>query len=302
MTDEIREAFSQFMKEELTAMSENVSEQYAQNAKNRKNNPFLAFESKDAEKYMGLGRSIDAQLGIRIQNIVFYLARLRYGAAGVPNIVDIQIDTANAKITVVVYYAKCELKKENFLKGRNPCQQTVYINGGIDDEAALKQMKFRGKEADKKRALGSKKFTFDNVDVNVLAALLKEKDKANVDLLFLMVDNALPSVNTFEIKLSGNLDTKNAKSNAGEVATLSTYFSFTKRQSFFASCYGECSDAVKREIKNHGLTESSILKASEFWKMVLPDNGDAALLYSEFIELYKEQFKSSGLEGKIKAL
>lgn len=81
-----RDELSQFIESQLREMARNVVSKSAGNIANRANNPFSLFEG-DEEKYMAVGRSLDSQLGTRLQKIAFYCARHTYGFINVPNIV-----------------------------------------------------------------------------------------------------------------------------------------------------------------------------------------------------------------------
>ena len=94
---------------ELTGLKENVVSNYEENIDNRKNNPFLLFQTKEINKYMALSRSVDSQLGNRMQRIIFYIARMRYGEECVPNIVEINITNKDAgSIDCILYSVSCD--------------------------------------------------------------------------------------------------------------------------------------------------------------------------------------------------
>ena len=123
-----------------------------------------------------------------------------------------------------------------------------------------------------------------------------------VDLLFIDKSNNQLVINTFEIKMSGYIDTKNSESNANEVQRLFNAFKCSgTNASYFAVCYGECADAVKSKMRTHA-PQGKILTAVQFWNVVLPNTGANALTYEEFVEIYKKAFKDSKLEQTIKDL
>lgn len=75
--ENIKLKLTEFIQKELLSMSENIINNFEDNMRNRENNPFLAFEDEDIKKYMGLGRSVDSQLGNRLQRIIFYISRMQ---------------------------------------------------------------------------------------------------------------------------------------------------------------------------------------------------------------------------------
>lgn len=300
MNETTKNALGTFMLEELSALTQNVAKNYNENIELRRKNPFLAFENTSTEKFMALGRSIDSQLGNRMQNIIFYLARIRYGDSNVPNIINILVDEQNNKITLKTFFTIGELCKSHYYANTNPCQQNIYINADIDALEAKRIMKIKKTAPN---ILDSNTYVFENVPQNKIDYILSlDFTKRPVDLLFFVTSHiANTNINTFEIKMSGILDTKNAESNANEVHRLKEMFAYVDiNQSYFASCYGECSDAVKREILKN-LTSESILNSTNFWGKILPI-GDESLSYGEFIEMYVNAFKEAGLEERIVAL
>ena len=68
-----------YITKELQGLRENVISNFSENIENRKLNPFLCIDNKEIVKYMALGRSLDSQLGNRIQHIILYCTRLKYG-------------------------------------------------------------------------------------------------------------------------------------------------------------------------------------------------------------------------------
>lgn len=286
------------MYDELSALTENVATNYSKNIELRKRNPFLAFKNTSTEKFMSLGRSIDSQLGNRMQNIIFYLARIRYGNENVPNIINILVEKTKNKITIETFFTTGKLCRSNYYANTNPCQQIIYINADIDELEANRIMKIKKTAPD---ILDHKMYVFESVPQDKIEYILSlDFKKHPVDLLFFETNHQTTNINinTFEIKMSGNLDTKNAKSNAGEVYSLKGMFSYTNRnQSYFASCYGECSDAVRREISKV-LSDESLLNGTNFWNKILPTDNES-LSYEEFIKMYVNAFRKAGLEERI---
>ena len=121
-----------------------------------------------------------------------------------------------------------------------------------------------------------------------------------VDLLFFDCPiTALDQANAFEIKMGGNLDTKNAESNAKEVKRLSDLFSFlTNHSAYFATCYGECSAAVRSDLEEI-LGGKTICNNRAFWNKIIPPS---EFTYDNFIDVYAEAFRATNLENLLKDL
>ena len=99
MTEITRDLLYNKMLSELNGLAQNVVANFQDNMANRENNPFLIFNDTNIKKYMALGRSVDSQLGNRLQRIIFFIARMRYKTEHVPNVVEINITDRAAKKT-----------------------------------------------------------------------------------------------------------------------------------------------------------------------------------------------------------
>ena len=298
MTNEIKNLLYGKICSELDGLAQNVVANYQANMVNRENNPFLLFENESSKKYMALGRSIDSQLGNRLQRIIFYIARMKYGMAHVPNIVEINIIDQTAKnIECVLYSVDCELPLAEQKQGFNPYRQYVYIN----NHSTECQIKHSLKIKTRSTALNKLTFSFNGIPQETMNFLItNNKKKLPVDLLFFNCSmTELNEANAFEIKMGGNLDTKNAESNAREVKRLSDLFSFLQnRSAYFATCYGECSTAVKSNLEQI-LGRNAICNNRAFWNKIVPTN---KFTYENFISVYAEAFAATRLEERLNSL
>ena len=297
MTDKKKTLLKKFVLKQIQGIGKNVSANYRKNQAARTRNPFLCF-SNSIDKFMGLGRSIDSQLGNRMQNITFYLCRIRYGSSCVPNIVVIKANEATSKIEMKLFYTKGDLMLEKFYANKNPCQQKIYFNQELSDE------KVKSIIGTKRNVniIANRTLTFSAT--NELINEIKTKGAVDwpVDLLFISEANDQLVINTFEIKMSGYIDTKYSESNANEVQRLFDAFKCSgTNASYFAVCYGECADAVKRRMKTYA-PQGKTLTAEQFWNVVLPNTGADVLSYDEFVDVYKQAFVASKLEQTIKDL
>ncbi|MCI8336797.1 MAG: hypothetical protein HFI72_06540 [Peptococcaceae bacterium] len=293
------------LEQELKAMANNVVANYEENMKNRRNNPFLKFENPAIKKYMGLGRSVDSQLGNRLQRIICYIARTRYSEIMVPNIVSLSLGD-DQSINCVLYSVSVSIDESAKKKGFDPYRQEIRVN--LDDEKDVK--KFLHISSKCEGGIIKKAYTISKIDeksFNDVKELVEEIKKSKskkmiVDLLcFQEKDKELKGVQAYEIKMGGNLDTKNAKSNAKEVATLDRLFSFIEvHQAYFATCYGTCSSAVKTEIEKE-VESVTILNGRAFWAKIIPDMEDT-YNYDTFLKCFDKAFKESGLEKELERL
>lgn len=292
MTEATRNLIYNKIFSELNGLAQNVVANFQGNMTNRENNPFLVFGDVNAQKYMALGRSIDSQLGNRMQRIIFFFARMRYGTQHVPNIVEINITDCTARnIECVLYSVNCDLPITEQNKGFNPYNQYVYINKNSTEKKIKSVLKIKTRST----ALNKFIYVFNGVSQEVLDFLVEKNNEVlPVDLLFFNCPTTeLNGAAAFEIKMGGNLDTKNAKSNAEEVKSLSDLFGFlTDHSAYFATCYGECSAAVRSDLEAI-LGNDAICNNRTFWDKIIP-SGD--FTYEDFIEVYAEAFRATHLE------
>lgn len=271
-----------YITKELQGLRENVISNFSENIENRKLNPFLCIDNKEIVKYMALGRSLDSQLGNRIQHIILYCTRLRYGIENVPNIISIN-DVSKKEINLKLFYVDIDANEKELKKDAQLANQYIYINKKMDIEKAKSKLKIKKSS----NILKEKEISYLSSEHSLNAP----KYTIPVDLLFFIDDG---TINTFEIKMGGNLDTKNAKSNADEVKMLQNLFSFIENNhSYFATCYGTCSEAVRKK-----LNTSQVLNGKDFWDKVLPEE----ISYEEFIGLFKKVFKKLKIAQALKKL
>lgn len=289
-----------FLLAELKAMSENVCNNYEKNMDNREKNPFLPLINKDIKKYMALGRSVDSQLGNRIQRIIFFLSRQKFGVLGVPNITVLDYDESSRQVTVTLFSVPIDVDKKWQNKNFNPFAQYVYISRTLSDKDAKRKLKIKTK-CDK---LETTKIVMDLNSTTAKSELSKWKGKNYpVDLLTLSIKEESASKRkiiedlfVYEIKTGGNLDTKNASSNADEVLKNKNMFSFVANShSYFATCYGECSQSIKSAVESK---KCELLTPDDFWAKVLP----VGFTFKDFIDKFKVAFENSNIESAIENL
>lgn len=300
MTDATRNLLYNKILDELNGLTQNVADNFQGNMLKRENNPFLSFDNKNIRKYMALGRSVDSQLGNRLQRIIFFISRMRYKTEHVPNIVEINIMDHKARnIECILYSVSCDLPAKERNKGFDPYRQYIYVDTHSSEENIKRSLKVRTEST----SLHIERHQFYSIEKYAMNNLLDKevyKKKTPVDLLFFDCRfGTLDGANAFEVKMGGNLDTKNSESNAKEVKRLSNLFSFLENHSaYFATCYGECSAAIKSDLEKI-LGHNTICNNQFFWNKIIPDN---EFTYKDFISIYTEAFKASGLERKLQNL
>lgn len=193
--------------------------------------------------------------------------------------------------------AICLVEEQN--NGFNPYRQYIYVDTLSSERDIKRSLKIKARST----SLHVERYQFHSISVDAMNNLLNNKvhrKKLPVDLLFFdCLPGTLDGSNAFEIKMGGNLDTKNAESNAEEVKRLSNVFSFlTNHSAYFATCYGECSVAVKSDLEEI-LGDNTICNNTTFWNKIIPHD---KFTYDDFISVYVNAFQSTGLEERLQNL
>ena len=270
-----RDDLSLFMVGQLGDMAKNVARKSADNIANRAHNPFSLFEGRE-EKYMAVGRSLDSQLGTRLQKIAFYCARYTYGFVNVPNIVVMDENTEGLTVETLSYPVE------------NGMTQCLYWGGRAEDRLSVSCR--RSLSASPER-LDGKVYRFGGAEIQEKIQEIKEiihgqGGKMPMDLFYLDPDE---NAHTYEIKAGGNLDTKNKVENRNEVMRLEKVFSmFGNNVSKFATCYNNRGEGSDPDGAIFGLLDGAHkVVGRHFWEEVLPL---AEVSYDEFIALYADAF------------
>lgn len=287
MDSKQRKKYVDFISKQLTEMAKKVKKNSSINESKRENNIFLIFSDKNAKKYMGTGRSFDSQLGTRLQKIAFFAAREKYGKKYVPNIIALRQDDNNIIMSTLSY----------------PCQQgfsqKVYWTDKSAMELANTNVKSFYKKHPEKVDVSSHKIETTHAVIKKIQKEFQERDKKKngipIDLFFYTVDRRGNKISaySYEIKAGGNLDTKNAPSNAKEVKSLETIFSFCDSSiAKFATCYDGKGDGTPDGAIGNHLSRDQIVIGEEFWNEVLEEE----VSYDDFIKIYREAYEKAKVE------
>lgn len=286
MIDSLKKEYIEFIRKQLAEMARQVKKNSSKNQSKRENNIFLIFSDKNAKKYMGLGRSFDSQLGTRLQKIAFFAARKKYGMQNVPNVITLHNEGNDIRVSAISYPFS------------NGMSQKVYWT----DSPAECLLNKKTKELFEKGSQNVLKHSFqvksDNATIEKIKKEFKKRDKNEngipIDLfIYELSDERKITVHAYELKAGGNLDTKNAPSNANEVQSLQTIFSFCDvNLSKFATCYDGKGNGKPDGAIGKYLDVEQILIGEKFWNEIL----ETGVSYDDFIELYKEAYKLAEVE------
>lgn len=264
--DELRE----FMINQLGNMAHNVADKTADNIQNRRNNPFNLFEDNEA-KYMAVGRSLDSQLGTRLQKIAFFIARYTYGFGRVPNIVVMREGRTGIVVETLSY------------PDRLGMTQCLYWGGYATDYLNVRCSK---EYADFPNLFAYHVYRFPNFQSDEIRNMIGQRRIMPIDLFYLDYNGMAHS---YEIKAGGNLDTKNKVENYNEVLRLEKVFSmFESSISKFATCYNNKGEGNVPDGAIFGMLDAGhVAIGRAFLEEVLPGE----VPYNEFVALYQEAFE-----------
>lgn len=288
MEECIKKEYISFIQKQLAEMAKTVKKNSSKNQAKRKNNIFLIFSDKNAKKYMGIGRSFDSQLGTRLQKIAMFISRRKYGSECVPNLIVLYNVGASIKVSTISYPLS------------NGMSQKVYwTNKPVEDFLNKTLRKLFDNKSEK---ICIKTFEVE-CESQVIEKIKKEFDKRDakgngipIDLFVLNQVDDKRIAYSYELKAGGNLDTKNAPSNAAEVTSLETIFSFCDKSiSRFATCYDGKGDGTPDGAIGKHLDRNQILIGKEFWEEILEDG----VSYNDFILAYQEAYKKAKVEEMV---
>ncbi len=233
---------------------------------------------------MGVGRSLDSQLGTRLQKIAMFAARRKYGKDNVPNVVTLHDEGEKIKVSMISYPYEYGMS------------QKVYWTEQPIEELLSKDAKALFESGE----ITSRDFsvTSDKETIAAVETEFKTHDRKGngipIDLfIWKTTADGRYTAYSYEIKAGGNLDTKNAPSNANEVKRLEKMFSFCdKSKARFATCYDGKGDGTPDGSIGQNLDREQILIGKEFWKEIL----EPGVSYDDFIEMYKQAYQRAKVE------
>lgn len=288
MKESIKREYIEFIQKQLSEMAKTVKKNSSKNQTKRENNIFLIFTDINAKKYMGTGRSFDSQLGTRLQKIAMFISRRKYGAECVPNIIVLHSDDDSIEVSTISYPLN------------NGMSQKVYWTDRPAEDLLNKTMRKLFDNNSEKICKKTFEVKCKHQTIEKIEKEFEERDeKGNgipIDLFVLQLVDDKKIAYSYELKAGGNLDTKNAPSNAKEVKSLETIFSFCDESiSRFATCYDGKGDRTPDGAIGKHLKRKQILIGKEFWEEILEDG----VSYDDFISIYKDSYKLAKVEETV---
>lgn len=270
----MRDKIFNIVKEEFSSLIEKIQGDFVTNFKVKQHNFLLKELDTLMSAHMVFVSSFESKSGNSIQKVAKEVAKLRYGAENVPQI----INPHNLEHNIV-----------------NPNEHEQIIVSNIDMHNPVLQgriAEFMTRcEGDKKRKVCC------SVNHESILELISgdlpftnEIQTKPVDLAFWDDDE----LNIMEIKAGGNLDSSNAPSNAKKLLTIYTGLNYRKTKPYFATIYHKDGEGKtwSGSIKKYLQYPHMFLVGSAFWNKILPESID----FNEFTQIYNEAINQNKLK------
>ena len=221
--------------------------------------------------------SFESKSGNSIQKVAKEVAKLRYGAENVPQIVNPH-------------------NLEHNVQNPNEHEQIIVSNVDMGNS----QLQGRITEFMTRCEGDSKRKVCCSVNHETILELLEQPLPITNEIHTKPVDLAFwdgDELNIMEIKAGGNLDSSNAPSNAKKLLTIYTGLNYRKTKPYFATIYHKDGEGRNwsGSIKKYLQYPHMFLVGSAFWNKILPEDID----FNEFTKIYNEAISQINLNEKL---
>lgn len=273
----MRDKIYEIVKEEFSSLITKIQGDFVANFKAKQHNFLLKELDTMMTAHMVFVSSFESKSGNSIQKVAKEVAKLRYGAENVPQIINPHKLQHNVE---------------------NPSEHEQVIVSNIDmnnPELQGKIAEFMTRcEADRKHKISCSVNHESILELlNGNLPITNEIHTKPVDLAFWDGDE----LNIMEIKAGGNLDSSNAPSNAKKLLTIYTGLNYRKTKPYFATIYHKDGEGKMwaGSMKKYFQYPNMFLIGSTFWNKILPKGID----YVEFTKIYNEAIKQINLNEKL---
>ena len=273
----MRDRIFNIVEEEFSSLIEKIQGDFVTNYKAKQHNFLLKELDTLMSAHMVFVSSFESKSGNSIQKVAKEVAKLRYGAENVPQI----INPHNLEHNII---------------NSNEHEQIIVSNVDMHNPALQGRIaEFMTRcEGDKTRKVCC------SVNHESILELISgdlpftnEYQTKPVDLAFWDGDE----LNIMEIKAGGNLDSSNAPSNAKKLLTIYTGLNYRKTKPYFATIYHKDGEGRtwSGSIKKYLQYPHMFLVGSAFWNKILPEGID----FNEFTRIYNEAINQINLNEKL---
>lgn len=273
----MRDKIFHIIEEEFSSLVTKIQSDFITNFKAKQNNFLLKELDTMMSAHMVFVSSFESKSGNSIQKAAKEIAKLRYGAENVPQIVNPH-------------------KLKHNIQNSNEHEQIIVSNvdmGNSQLQGRITEFMTRC-EGDSKRKICC------SVNHETILELLEQPLPITNEIHTKPVDLAFwddDELNIMEIKAGGNLDSSNAPSNAKKLLTIYTGLNYRKTKPYFATIYHKDGEGKNwsGSIKKYLQYPHMFLVGSAFWNKILPDGID----FNEFTKIYNEAISQINLNEKL---
>lgn len=273
----MRDRIFQIIEEEFSSLVTRIQNDFVTNFKAKQNNFLLKELDTMMSAHMVFVSSFESKSGNSIQKVAKEIAKLKYGAANVPQIVNPH-------------------NLEHNIQNPNEHEQIIVSNIDMCDS----QLQGRITEFMTRCEGNSKRKVCCSVNHETILELLEQPLPMTSEIHTKPVDLAFwdgDELNIMEIKAGGNLDSSNAPSNAKKLLTIYTGLNYRKTKPYFATIYHKDGEGRtwSGSIKKYLQYPHMLLVGSAFWNKILPEGID----FNEFTRIYNEAINQINLNEKL---
>lgn len=273
----MRDRIFQIIEEEFSSLVTRIQSDFVTNFKAKQNNFLLKELDTMMSAHMVFVSSFESKSGNSIQKVAKEIAKLKYGAANVPQIVNPH-------------------NLEHNIQNPNKHEQIIVSNIDMGDS----QLQGRITEFMTRCEGNSKRKVCCSVNHETILELLEQPLPMTSEIHTKPVDLAFwdgDELNIMEIKAGGNLDSSNAPSNAKKLLTIYTGLNYRKTKPYFATIYHKDGEGRtwSGSIKKYLQYPHMFLVGSAFWNKILPEGID----FNEFTRIYNEAINQINLNEKL---
>lgn len=273
----MRDRIFEIVEEEFSSLVTRIQSDFVTNFKAKQNNFLLKELDTMVSAHMVFVSSFESKSGNSIQKVAKEIAKLKYGAANVPQIVNPH-------------------NLEHNIQNPNEHEQIIVSNIDMSDS----QLQGRITEFMTRCEGNSKRKVCCSVNHETILELLEQPLPMTSEIHTKPVDLAFwdgDELNIMEIKAGGNLDSSNAPSNAKKLLTIYTGLNYRKTKPYFATIYHKNGEGRtwSGSIKKYLQYPHMFLVGSAFWNKILPEGID----FNEFTRIYNEAINQINLNEKL---
>lgn len=273
----MRDRIFEIVEEEFSSLVTRIQSDFVTNFKAKQNNFLLKELDTMMSAHMVFVSSFESKSGNSIQKVAKEIAKLKYGAANVPQIVNPH-------------------NLEHNIQNPNKHEQIIVSNIDMGDS----QLQGRITEFMTRCEGNSKRKVCCSVNHETILELLGQPLPITSEIHTKPVDLAFwdgDELNIMEIKAGGNLDSSNAPSNAKKLLTIYTGLNYKKTKPYFATIYHKDGEGRtwSGSIKKYLQYPHMFLVGSAFWNKILPEGID----FNEFTRIYNEAINQINLNEKL---